>query len=141
MFTNKQVFRPNSNGTIHNRPHNNEHCYVQKVVFRKPDESSGNQTNHPGSRRIIFGCYNSGSYLPTIASFNPTSNSWTKLGDLNVGRTHHTGVRSLNSFYIYGGQTKEEMYPNEKCTLTGNSIECTLQENPLDRSVDYLFYI
>ena len=90
---------------------------------------------------IVFGCFNSGTYLATIASYNPASNSWTKLGDLNFARTHHTGVRSLNSFYIYGGVGDTKTYPNEKCTLTGNFIECTVQDNPLDRSVDYLFYI
>ena len=81
---------------------------------------------------IVFGSYNPGKYKPTIASYNPASDLWTKLGELNVARAYHTGIRSLNSFYIYGGLTNTNTYPNEKCTLMNDSIECVLQDTPLD---------
>ena len=68
-----------------------------------------------------------GSRSSIIAQYNPASDSWKKLGDMVRPRSHHTGVRSLNSFYIYGGLQTSTV---EVCTLTGDSIECVEQDPP-----------
>ena len=75
---------------------------------------------------IVFGGYDNGSRSSIIVQYNPASNSWKKLGDMIVARSLHTGIRSLNSFYIYGGYASTV----EVCTLTGDSIECVEQDPP-----------
>ena len=81
---------------------------------------------------IVFGGNGvGGSRSSIIAQYNPASNSWKKLGDMVRPRSHHTGIRSLNSFYIYGGYASTV----EVCTLTGDSIQCVEQDPPY-RQVD-----
>ena len=76
---------------------------------------------------IVFGGYDNGRRSSIIAQYNPASDSWKKLGDMIVARSHHTGIRSLNSFYIYGGYQKSTV---EVCTITGDSVECVEQDPP-----------
>ena len=117
----------------------NSEKWTTKASYPYANEIHCHVSFYYQSSFIVFGNYNSGTYQSTIAKFDMVNNSWAKLGDLNVARSHFAGVRSLNSFYIYGGITNTNTYPNEKCILTDNSIECTVQDNPLGRSVEHLF--
>ena len=76
---------------------------------------------------IVFGGYYSRFRSSIIAQYNPASDSWKKLGDMVRPRIGHTGIRSLNSFYIYGGYQTPTV---EVCTLTGDSIQCVEQDPP-----------
>ena len=76
---------------------------------------------------IVFGGYDKGSGSSIIAQYNPASDSWKKLGDMVRPRDSHTGIRSLDSFYIYGGWETSTV---EVCILTGDSIECVEQDPP-----------
>ena len=80
--------------------------------------------------RVNFPFYYQQSFIvynpARVAQYNPASNSWRKLGDMVRPRSFHTGIRSLNSFYIYGGSASTV----EVCTLAGDSIECVEQDPP-----------
>ena len=74
----------------------------------------------------MFGGYDNGS-KSTIAQYNPNDDTWTKLGDLNNPRYYHDVITSEGAFLIVGhGQT-------EKCTLTGNTVNCVNQEPNVSR--------
>ena len=75
---------------------------------------------------IVFGGWDNVSRSSIIAQYNPASDSWKKLGDMVRPRNSHTGIRSLASFYIYGGSASTV----EVCTLAGDSIECVEQNPP-----------
>ena len=76
---------------------------------------------------VVFGGCDNGRSSSIIAQYNPASDSWKKLGDMVRPRGGHTGIRSLDSFYIYGGRSTSTV---EVCTLTGDSIEC-VEQDPL----------
>ena len=77
---------------------------------------------------IVFGGYGNGQYESTIAQYNPNDDTWTKLGDLNNARYHHDVITSEDAFLIVG-----DYYPTEKCTLTGNTMNCINQEPNVSR--------
>ena len=74
----------------------------------------------------MFGGWDNVSRSSIIAQYNPASDSWKKLGDMVRPRNSHTGIRSLASFYIYGGSASTV----EVCTLTDDFIECVEQDPP-----------
>ena len=73
---------------------------------------------------IVFGgySYNNGGRQSTIAQYNPNDDTWTKLGDLNKARYTHDVITSEDALLIVGDG------PTEKCTLTGNTVNCVNQE-------------
>ena len=73
---------------------------------------------------IVFGGYssNNNGRQSTIAQYNPNDNTWTKLGDLNNARHYHDVITSEDAFLIVGSG------PTEKCTMTGNTVDCVNQE-------------
>ena len=73
---------------------------------------------------IVFGGY----IKSTIAQYNPNDNTWTKLGDLNKARYLHDVITSEDAFLVVG-----DYYQTEKCTLTGNTVNCVNQEPTVSR--------
>ena len=66
----------------------------------------------------------------TIAQFNPGSNEWTKLGELQTGR-HGFGVIEVDTKYLVMGGFGEKS--TEICELKNETIECTSREPTLNQ--------
>ena len=72
--------------------------------------------------------------MSTIARFDPTENSWTKLGNLNVARIGHAVIQVDTKFIVVGG--RPDTYPvgeiqTESCKLNGDSMTCTMRKPQL----------
>ena len=91
------------------------------------DDAKCNLPFYYRSTFIVFGGLDRGAGSTIIAQYIPASNSWKKLGNMTGPRSHHTGVRSLDSFYIYGGRQTSTV---EVCILSGDSIQCEEQQPP-----------
>lgn len=74
---------------------------------------------------LVFGGYNNDNngLLSTIAQFNPNTDTWNKLGDLNKARWYIDAITSEGAFLVIG-----DAYLTEKCYLAGNTINCVEQE-------------
>lgn len=70
----------------------------------------------------------SGGNQSTIAQYNPSYDTWKKVGDLNRARCWHDAVFSQGAFLIVG------MHFTEKCELNGgNMMDCVRQEPEISR--------
>ena len=78
---------------------------------------------------FVFGgySYDNGARRPTIAQYNPNTDSWTKLGDLNKARSDNDVIASGGAFLVVG------FGPTEKCELEENAIKCTNQDPYVSR--------
>ena len=77
---------------------------------------------------IVFG----GAESPTksvITRLDLSTTSWTKLGDLKVGRVHHNVIYDGEVFIVVGGPT--DSIKTEKCTLSGSTMTCSEQSPAL----------
>ena len=85
---------------------------------------------------IIFGGFDEKSNLTvtTIAKFNPTTNIWTKLGNLQFSRYAFGAIEIQKQFLIMGGEGKKR---TETCTITGKSIKCKSREPTLNNFQNY----
>ena len=65
---------------------------------------SGHATIMQNQLFILFGGYSSsnGGRQSTIAQYNPNTDTWTKLGDLNNARYTHDVISSEGAFLIVG---------------------------------------
>lgn len=74
----------------------------------------------------VFGGYTTDPIrsLSTIAQYNPDTNKWTKVGDLNQKRNDHAAIVSQGEFLIFASG------PTEKCHLTSNKMTCVVQGEP-----------
>ena len=78
---------------------------------------------------IVFG----GSPLATssvIARLDLSTTSWSKLGELKVGRDRHNVIYGGKDFVVVGG-TSSSTIKTEKCSLSGSTMTCTEQEPTL----------
>ena len=77
----------------------------------------------------VFGgrSYNSRSTeLSTIAKYNPSSDTWLKVGELSQPRIFHSVILSQDYFMIIGNNGGNKM--SEKCQLVGNLMTCEEQQ-------------
>ena len=75
----------------------------------------------------VFGGYTD-KEVSTIATFNPKSEKWTKLGDLETARNAH-GVIAFQDYLLVLGGNNHKM--TEKCTLSENAIYCNSTDQKL----------
>ena len=74
----------------------------------------------------------------TVARFDPTKNSWTKLGDLKFARSGLGVIQVDNEFIVVGGMRVGGVdEPTESCKLNGQSMTCTTREPKL---LDFMYY-
>ena len=69
-----------------------------------------------------------------IARFETLTKQWEKLGELNQARHGHGVIFQKGDFIVVGGRDTKK---TERCSLHGNSIQCTNVDPELD---DYAFY-
>ena len=67
--------------------------------------------------------------LATIAQYNPDSDTWTQIGELNTARRQHDVIVSQGAFLVIGYGSAEN------CQLKGNSMTCMSQEPYISRNV------
>ena len=66
------------------------------------------------------------SYLSTIAKFNPNTNTWLKVGQLNQPRFWSSVILSQSYFMVIGDDNGNK--PTEKCHLADNVMACEEQQ-------------
>ena len=77
----------------------------------------------------VFGgkSYTSGTTeLSTIAKYNPSSDTWLKVGQLKQARNWHNVILSQGYFMIVGDGDGNKM--SEKCHLVGDLMTCEEQQ-------------
>ena len=79
---------------------------------------------------IVFG----GANIQTIAKFDVTQNSWSKLGDLRQGRYAPNVILSDGFFLVFGDG------PTEKCELSDNTMSCIKQSTTVPNHLQ-LFHV
>ena len=77
---------------------------------------------------IIFGNHDR-SARTVIARFDLQTTSWSKLGDLKLGRAHHSAIFDGEVFLIVGGSGDHD---TEKCSLSGSTMTCSQQSPKLN---------
>ena len=82
---------------------------------------------------IVFGGP-SVSNKTIIAKLDLSTTSWSKLGDLKVGRYGHNIIYDGKDFIVVGGYSSMK---TEKCSLSGLKMTCTEQQPTL---TDYYLY-
>ena len=114
-------------------------CNAETELLRMADWTRERRTKYPFAKYIdshasvmhdqmfyVFGGYGQideqGRDLSTIAQYNPDSDTWTKVGDLNTARRYHDAIVSQGAFLTVGRG------PTEKCQLEGKSMVCVDQE-------------
>ena len=75
---------------------------------------------------IIFGGWDTRSI---IARLDLSTTSWTKLGNLKVGRAQHNVIYDGDVFIIVGG-LQEGSFPTENCSLSGSTMAC-IEQSPV----------
>ena len=70
-----------------------------------------------------------------IAKFNPASDQWTEIGNLQQSRRGFGLIEMSNKFIVIGG--KSEGMLTEVCELKNEFIKCTSREPTLNDFVDY----
>ena len=85
----------------------------------------------------------SNKHQSIITRFDPTENSWTKLGNMNWARYAQGVIQVDNEFIVVGGwgsgygdfTTSYYSYgvsvPTESCKLNGDSMTCIMREPKL----------
>ena len=78
---------------------------------------------------IMFGGYSDGDggEQSTIAQYNPNTDTWTKLGDLNKARSDNDVIASGGAFLVVG------LGPTEKCQFEEDAMKCVAQEPIISR--------
>ena len=74
------------------------------------------------------------STTKTIAAFSTVTKEWKVCGKLKNYRSSHGVIVSDGGFLVVGGLSNQE---TERCTLDGDSVECTLIEPKLDYYAGY----
>ena len=69
-----------------------------------------------------------------IAKFNPGSNKWTKLGNLQTRRHAFSVIEIKTKYLVMGGQENKN---TETCELINEKIQCTSRESILN---DFHYY-
>ena len=70
-----------------------------------------------------------------IASFDTITKEWKKLGSLNQARRGHRVIFHQGHFVVLGG--KKGPLSTERCTLNGDSMQCTTIGPVLEHFQDY----
>ena len=68
-----------------------------------------------------------GSYNTTIAKVDVVTTSWSKVGDLSVGRRYHNVILRESAFIVVGGLKRTENetgLPTEECSLVDGVMVC-----------------
>ena len=105
--------------------------WTNKAYFPYADALIDYQILPSDSDFIIFGGFDEKKKvsISTVAKFDPTKNSWTKLGNLQFSR-HLFGVLEIQKhFLIIGGEGKKR---TEVCIVTGEKIKCKSREPTLN---------
>ena len=83
----------------------------------------------------FFGGYTSNASSDNkIARFDITTKSWSKVGEMVIGRHAHSVIYLQSSFLVVGGQGLNDK--SEKCTLSNGQMSCSVQ-NPQLNNYDY----
>ena len=82
---------------------------------------------------IIFGGWK-GDFSNIIARFDTTTRQWKKLGELNQARRDHGVIIQNGEFIVVGGRDTKK---TERCSLNGDSIQCTSVDPELSSYVYY----
>ena len=72
---------------------------------------------------IVFGGFDSPT-RSVITRLDLSTTSWTKLGDLKVGRAYHNVIYDGEVFIVVGGSGSMK---TEKCSLSGSTMTCSEQ--------------
>ena len=67
-----------------------------------------------------------------IGRFHEATQTWSKAGEMNIGRTYHRAIYDGSSFLAVGTSGNKK---TDKCVLEGEKMTCTL----LDASVEWFW--
>ena len=66
------------------------------------------------------------NYLSRIASYSPSTNTWSDRGRLLTPRSYAGVIWSQDAFLVVGGGM-DDIKSSEKCMFNGDQIECEYQ--------------
>lgn len=100
-----------------------------KYPFTRSDISSYAAVMHE-ENFYIFGGWSEKAWttFSTIAKYNPDTDTWTKVGELNMTRSRSRVIISQGAFLVIG-----DFRATDKCQLTGSSMICVEQEPVVPR--------
>ena len=113
----------------------------QGFNFTSTHLDTGNRIYYYSTLYLDGGFIIFGGSDPTTRSFitrlDLSTTSWTKLGDLQTGRSGHNVIYDGEVFIVVGGKFENsQTFKTEKCTLAGSSMTCS-EQSPTLNSYQY----